>query len=482
MKLAELLSDWTRESLPDCEVRGLENNSRQVKPGDLFCAYPGALADGRLFISQAVHAGASAVLYEPNALPEGCLSSKIPCIPIDDLSRQLGPIANRFYQSPSKALFVTGITGTNGKTTIAYLLAQAYTHLARPSAYIGTLGEGMLGALHELPNTTPDALCLQKLLSGYQTSGVQAVCMEVSSHALSQNRVDSIEFDQAIYTNLSHEHLDFHQTMAAYAEAKASLFSKQSLKTAIVNQDDAYVQRMVSKLPRTCEKLTYGLHTECDVQGRKWRLESRGSEFEVDSLWGTHQVRNNLPGLFNIYNSLAVMTCLFSQGFSAESVISTLSKLQTVPGRMEVVIEEPCTIVDFAHTPDALENLLSTLDKLKQGRLLVVFGCGGDRDKEKRPIMGRIAGDYADILIITSDNPRTEDPLTILSEIEQGVEASRARYKIVDRKTAIEKAISLAEPDDVIVIAGKGHETDQQIGHERFAFSDQAVVRSLGAR
>lgn len=481
MKLIELLRPWATSAIPiDCDVFGLQNDSRQVKPGYLFIAYPGAAADGRLFVEQASLAGAAAIVYEPENVPKACsLPNNIPCVPISGLAEKLSAIASRFYDYPTRSLSVTGVTGTNGKTTIAYQLAQAYGLLGQKAAYIGTIGQGDVGDLKPLINTTPDALCLQQLLDEYRQSGVRQLCMEVSSHALDQGRVENIDFTSAIYTNLSHDHLDYHHTMQAYAEAKAELFAMPTLKNAIINHDDAYSQQMIKKLPASCQKLTYGLQDECDVRAVNWQISMLGSEMEIISPWGQHQVRVNLLGKFNIYNSLAVYASLLAQGIPVVDVVDVMCKLKASPGRMEVVGQKPCVIVDYAHTPDALENVLTTLQQLKQGRLGVVFGCGGDRDKTKRPIMGRIASQYADFAIVTSDNPRTEDPTQIVEEVAQGFLPAAEVIKIINREEAIQHALDMASPQDIVLIAGKGHESYQQIGTERFVFSDQDVVRKL---
>ncbi|GGI79757.1 UDP-N-acetylmuramoyl-L-alanyl-D-glutamate--2,6-diaminopimelate ligase [Legionella impletisoli] len=480
MKLSTLLSPFIDPISKDSEVKGIHNDSRQIKPGDLFLAYPGAATDGRLYIKKAIESGASAVIYEPIGLPEQVIpETTIPCIPLSGVDKKLAAIATRFYDDPSKSITVTGVTGTNGKTTVAYLLAQAYQLLGQEARYIGTLGEGEINELHPLVNTTPDGLFLQKLFHEYRTSPVRQVCMEVSSHALSLNRVDYIDFNQAIYTNLSHEHLDFHKTLEAYAEAKSKLFVMPSLKSVILNQDDSFCERMASNLPPSCRKFTYGIHGYADVKVTQWELSMTGSEFEIESPWGRHHLQISTLGLFNIYNNLAVFSALLANDCSVEEVVLLLSKLKAAPGRMEVVAKEPCVIVDYAHTPDALENVLQALNKLKKANIITVFGCGGERDKAKRPMMGRIASEYSDLVIITSDNPRSEEPMSIIEGIAVGIDKDTTAIKIPLREEAIQKAISIANRDDIILIAGKGHETYQQIGNQRLVFSDQAVVQKI---
>ena len=334
-------------------------------------------------------------------------------------------------------------------------------------------------ALQPVGNTTPDALHLQHCLHDYQQQGVQHVCMEVSSHALDQQRVADIDFTQAIYTNLTHEHLDYHLTMQAYAQAKAALFAMPTLQWAVINHDDAYGKLMCEKLPASCKKLTYGLQDGADVRAIDVNITMTGSTFDVISPWGQYAVYVKTIGAFNIYNSLAVFSSLMAEGYAADDMVNVMAQLEASPGRMELVSQEPCAIVDYAHTPDALENVISTLTKLKQGRLRVIFGCGGDRDRTKRPMMGRIASQYADVVIITSDNPRSENPGRIIDEIESGLLMTTQVLKIIDRKDAIQHALSQADKQDIILIAGKGHEDYQLIGNERFAFSDQDVVRSL---
>jgi UDP-N-acetylmuramoyl-L-alanyl-D-glutamate--2,6-diaminopimelate ligase len=480
MKLSKLLSLWCKAIIPDCEITGLNNDSRQIKPGDLFFAYPGAATDGRRYCAQAVAAGAVAVVYDPQNLPaDFVFSDQAVYVPVPELVRKLAAIASRFYDHPTRSLTVTGVTGTNGKTTIAWQLAQAHKSMDSGAAYIGTLGQGDVNALQTLGNTTPDALCLQQLFYNYRQQGIQHVCMEVSSHALDQQRVAEIDFKGAIYTNLSHEHLDYHHTLQAYAEAKAALFAMPTLQWAVINHDDAYGQFMAQHLPAHCKKITYGLQEGADVRAINLNMGMTGSAFEVVSPWGHCFLRVKTLGKFNVYNSLAVFASLMLEGYDSTKVVNVMATLNASPGRMDVVAQQPCVIVDYAHTPDALENVLSMLSMFKQGRVWVVFGCGGDRDRTKRPVMGRIASQYADVVIITSDNPRSENPADIIEEIEAGILSSAQVMKIVDRKQAIQFALREAGKQDIVLIAGKGHENYQQIGKERVVFSDQEVVRSF---
>ncbi|BCA95927.1 UDP-N-acetylmuramoyl-L-alanyl-D-glutamate--2,6-diaminopimelate ligase [Legionella antarctica] len=480
MKLTQLLKPWIKHEVVDCVITDIKNDSRLIQRGDLFIAYPGAIADGRLFIERAVSAGAVAVVYDPVCFPPSCdLPALVPCIALPKLAEQLAEIAKRFYSNPSESLIVTGVTGTNGKTTIAYQLAQAHFLLGQQSAYIGTIGQGNVNLLQPLDNTTPDALCLQRMLYQYKKQSIKQVCMEVSSHALSQHRVDAIEFRQAIFTNLTLDHLDYHHTMQAYGAAKALLFEIDQLQWAIINQDDAYQHIMSSAVKSHVKKITYGMHQECDVKAVKWNIDIHGTKIEVRSPWGQHQLRTKALGEFNIYNSLAIFSSLLASGYKPDQVIQVMAQLKGAPGRMEIVANSPYVLVDYAHTPDALENVLTTLSQLKKGRLWVVFGCGGDRDKTKRPVMGKAASLYADKVVITSDNPRSEDPDAIVEEIADGIVNATHVIKLVNREDAIAYALNNAEKDDIILIAGKGHEAYQQIGNIKHDFSDQEVVKRL---
>lgn len=477
MKLTELLKPWITEKLPNVDITGLCHDSRLVTEGCLFLAYPGSAVDGRLFIEEAAEKGARAVLYEEKHLPPTLpLSNKVPCLGCNALAEKVAAIAARFYDDSSSRLNITGVTGTNGKTTIAFQLAKAYALLKKKAAYIGTLGQGPADTLGPLLNTTPDALCLQKLFREYSLSDIQYVAMEVSSHALTQGRVDEIHFNQAIFTNLTHDHLDYHQTMQAYAEAKALLFAYPALQCAIINYDDAYGELMRKPISSSCQTLTYGLKPGADVQAVEWHMDLSGTTITVESPWGQLSLHVKSLGQFNVYNSLAVLTSLLANDIPVNSVINVMSELPAAPGRLEVVREKPLVVVDYAHTPDALENVLKTLKSLNHGRLWVVFGCGGDRDKTKRPKMGSIASRYADQVIITSDNPRSEIPETIIEEIDTGLIPGAVSFKITDRRTAILFALKHATSEDIVLVAGKGHEEYQQIGQERHHFSDKEEV------
>ncbi|MDF1677554.1 MAG: UDP-N-acetylmuramoyl-L-alanyl-D-glutamate--2,6-diaminopimelate ligase [Legionellaceae bacterium] len=461
--------------------KGLQNDSRLIKPGDIFLAYPGEVTDGRRFIGEAVKSGASAVLYEPEAASDFLtnLPRQIPLIAYPHLAEHLGHLAKEVYDVPQNAFKISGVTGTNGKTTIAYQLAQAHDLLGQRVTYMGTLGAGSLNAINPLNNTTPDALCVQKMLHEWALLDVQHVAMEVSSHGLAEGRVREVQFTQAIYTNLSHEHLDYHKTFDAYAAAKARLFAYPSLKSVVLNQDDAYADLMRASVPHGTEILTYGLHPQSDVYAENIRLRMTGSLFDVKTPMGHFECAVQSLGQFNVYNSLALITSLLADGYALSDIATVMPKLSASPGRMERVCATPVVLVDYAHTPDALEKALQTLAELKQSKFFVVFGCGGDRDKSKRTLMARVAEKYADQIIITSDNPRTENPQHILDEIASGFSEGADVLKIENRREAIHCALKLASPEDIILIAGKGHEAYQEINHERMPFSDAAVVREF---
>jgi UDP-N-acetylmuramoyl-L-alanyl-D-glutamate--2,6-diaminopimelate ligase len=322
--------------------------------------------------------------------------------------------------------------------------------LGSKAAYMGTLGQGEVNTLQTLDNTTPDALCIQKLLQDYKKNKIEQLCMEVSSHALCLHRVDMLKFTQAIFTNLTHDHLDFHKTMNEYAKAKAQLFADPNLKYAIINNDDDYAPIMKQALTSSVQQLTYGLKNDAVVKAVDWTIDLTGTVLTVESPWGRHQVTLNTLGKFNIYNGLAVFTSLLATGYPVENVLALMPKLKSAPGRMEIVATNPTVIVDYAHTPDALENSLATLNDLKVERLWVIFGCGGDRDKTKRPIMAKAAESYADVIIVTSDNPRSEKPESIMEDIIEGLNPNTRVLKIVNREEAILHALEHANVDDII--------------------------------
>ncbi len=460
-------------------------DSRAVQPGDVFAAFPGQVSDGRRYIESAVQAGAAAVLLQPGEGAASSAPTSVPMIAVENLARIIGVVADDFYARPSQSLRVVGVTGTNGKTTVASWLAQAYDSLSQTpgsAGLIGTLGSGLLGSLQATANTTPDAASVHTTLRDLLEAGAQSVAMEVSSHALDQGRVSGVRFDATVFTNLTQDHLDYHRTMEAYGAAKAKLFSDYPTKHRIINADDEFGAHLIArKLPQT---IGYGMNAGL-VRGRIASSTSDGMRLEIASPWGELIVDTQIVGRFNAYNMLAVAATLVSQGFDAEHVAAALSKVSAAPGRMQRVGEpnavstQPAVYVDYAHTPDALSKALHTLRETAHQKLIVVFGCGGDRDRTKRPQMGEIASKIADSLVITSDNPRSEVPETITADIESGVlsRSGMSATVVVDRREAIAAAIASASDHDIVLIAGKGHEDYQEIKGVRYPFSDVEIAR-----
>jgi UDP-N-acetylmuramoyl-L-alanyl-D-glutamate--2,6-diaminopimelate ligase len=403
---------------------------------------------------------------------------RVPNVGVADLKQRAGELAAQFHGDPSRALWMCGVTGTNGKTSCSQWIAASLERAGAKSGVIGTLGSGYVGALDEGANTTPDALELQARLAKFRDDGARAVAMEVSSHGLVQARVTGVRFACALFTNLSQDHLDYHGSMDAYAEAKARLFTLPGLETAVLNLDDAEGAKLAQRLRGRVRMIGYSLRP-VDADMEALVLDEA---MQVSSAWGSAKLVTRQVGRFNLSNVLGVIGCLLAYGLPFAEAVATVAELPPVPGRMEKVAEQPLVVVDYAHTPDALEKVLETLRHVateRGGRLVVVFGAGGDRDASKRPLMGAAAARGADRLIITSDNPRSEDPERIIDAIAAGVRSDAQRE--ADRRRAIELAVSEAAAQDVILIAGKGHESYQEIGGRRFPFSDQAVARAAVA-
>jgi UDP-N-acetylmuramoyl-L-alanyl-D-glutamate--2,6-diaminopimelate ligase len=461
-------------------VTGLAVDSRKVKPGDLFLAYPGEHADGRRFVDQAIGAGAAAVLWDSRGF-KWKFAWKLPNMGVPELRTHIGDIAGHFHGHPSRYLWVTGVTGTNGKTSCSHWIAQSLSRLGRKTAVIGTIGSGFPGALEPALNTTPDAVTLQAQLANFRARGAEACAMEVSSHGIEQGRVGGVEFDVALFTNLSRDHLDYHKTMEDYAAAKAKLFHWPQLKHAIVNLDDRFGQQLSRSIDRSrVNVLGYGLG-KGEIAGHRLDLSTRGLKLEITTPWGAAELDSPMIGGFNASNLLGVLGVLITSDVPFRDAVEALSRVEPVPGRLQMVREPgaPLVVVDYAHTPDALEKALETLRSTlsSEGRLHCVFGCGGDRDPGKRPLMGEVATRLADRVAITSDNPRSENPRAIIDEILAG---AHPNYAIeVDRATAILQAINGAAPQDVVLIAGKGHETYQEIGGRRLPFDDAEVAREI---
>jgi UDP-N-acetylmuramoyl-L-alanyl-D-glutamate--2,6-diaminopimelate ligase len=474
----------------DREVLGLTLDSREVSPGYLFLACAGTRQHGLAYARQAIERGATAILWEPDTgegerLAAELANGAVPLLAIEGLSRQVSAIAGRFYGDPSRRMSVYGITGTNGKTSVSQLLAQALADEV-PCGIMGTLGCGFPGALRPTGFTTPDAVTLQRLLVELRWQGACAVSMEVSSHALDQGRAEAIHFEGAVFTNLSRDHFDYHATLENYAEAKQRLFQMPGLGFAVINIDDEEGRRLLTQLPRGVEALVYTLNLEASLpQGltgwvRACSITATGSgmQIELASHRGEGVLRTRLLGRFNASNLLAVLLVLLLRGWDLARALRVMQRLDTVPGRMQLFGGDklPAVVVDYAHTPDALEKALQAVRAHCLGRLIVVFGCGGDRDRGKRPQMGGLAERLADQVYVTDDNPRSEPSATIIQEILAGMEQPARAIIQADRGRAIKQAIQTARPGDLVLVAGKGHEDYQLVGEQTLHFDDREQV------
>ena len=461
-------------------IERLSSDSRRCEPGVAFLAYPGSAADGRAHIGEAISRGAAAVLWE-EADFSWRADWNLPNLPVRGLKQLSGPLAHEFYGRPSQALWVCGVTGTNGKTSCSQWIAASLAARDAKAAVIGTLGSGFPGALSAAVNTTPDALELHRMLSDFRLAGAQAVAMEVSSHGLDQGRVNGVRFACALFTNLSHDHLDYHGSMQAYAEAKSRLFDAEGLATAVLNLDDALGVQLAQRLAkRGVRTIGYGVGSIAKTDVREYVAALDG---EIDSSWGRAGLTVNQLGRFNVSNALGVLGCLLAYGIAFQDAVALLARLPAVPGRMQKIGDRPLVVIDYAHTPDALEKVLQALRPVAQsrrGRLLALFGAGGDRDPAKRPVMGAVASRLADRVLLTSDNPRSEDPLAIIDAIRRGMTGNFGIEP--DRSRAIDRIIAEAGASDVVLIAGKGHESYQEIAGKRLPFSDEAQARAALAR
>ncbi len=482
MTLGQLLAGWV--SVPaalDRPITGLALDSRRVVAGDLFFALAGSQTHGQIYLAQALAQGAAAVLVEgeePTAYPP-----EQPILIVPHLTGLVGLIAARFYQDPARDMTLIGVTGTNGKTSITHLLAQVLQEPERPCGVLGTLGYGRYGQLTPASHTTPDPITLQRQLAALRDQQAPWVAMEVSSHALDQQRVAGIGFKVAVFTNLTRDHLDYHGDMERYGAAKRRLFHRPGLEYAVINSDDPWGRTLLQQLPAGVTGIGYGFQTGQpepapfpQVVGSELALAPAGLRLWVTSPWGSGWLQSPLVGRFNAANLLAVVATLGVLGWPLPDILNRLGSAQPVPGRMEVVPGgPPLVVVDYAHTPDALEQALTTLREHTSGQLWCVFGCGGERDQGKRPVMGAVAQRLADQIIVTDDNPRHEDPAAIRQAILAAITSGHAQ-EIADRAQAIRQALTTAQPADAVLIAGKGHEDYQQIGDQRFPFRDRLVV------
>ena len=488
MSLRELLDGCVDAGGGDIVVHGLALDSRRVRAGEAFVALSGAHSHGFTFAPAASARGAAVILADPAGIeaPASDVRSagggaSTPVVWIDGLRDRLGTIASRFFGEPSRALRVVGVTGTNGKTSTVQLLAQALHRAGRGVATIGTLGAGPYGAVREGERTTPDAIAVHGLLAEFRDAGMTHVAMEVSSHALDQGRVNAVAFDLAVFTNLTRDHLDYHGTMAEYGAAKQRLFAWPGLGAAIVNVDDAFGRALLGTLRADVDRLGYGIdRDDADVVARDVRTGTSGLAFRLVTPWGEGDVATRLLGRFNVSNLLAVAACLGRLGFAFDAIREALAALEPVAGRMNRLGGDdslPLVVVDYAHTPDALEQALTSLRAHCAGQLVCVFGCGGERDAGKRPQMAAIAETLADRVVVTDDNPRSEDGDRIVADIVAGLRHPERAVVERDRAAAIASAIRATHAGDVVLVAGKGHEPYQEIAGIKRPFDDVAVVR-----
>jgi len=455
----------------------LSLNSKQISKNTVFIAYPGNKHDGREFIQEAIENGAAGIIFESKNFKKN-LNLSIPNISISDLKNKLAAISSQFYEYPSKKISIIGITGTNGKTTSAYWLSQCLNHLKIKTAFIGTLGYGDLKKLKKSQNTTPSAIDLQRSIKEIYKKKYKYVAMEVSSHGIKEQRINNIEFKQRLFTNLSRDHLDYHKTMSEYAEVKKKFMLSEKNGNIIVNIDDKVGQSIFnnSVLPDN-KKVSFSIYKKSKIQATNISQKHNNLNFDLNYYGKSFPVRLKLIGIFNIYNVLGVIGCLSTMGFEVNQIINSLKKIKQVPGRTEFIKKSkdlPSVMIDYAHTADALENILKSIKINSFKKIILVFGCGGDRDKGKREEMAKIAEKYADHSLITSDNSRNENPKDIIEDISKHFD--QEPIKIIDRKEAICEAIKMADKEDLVVIAGKGHEEYQEIGNKKIYFSDKKVV------
>lgn len=485
MQLGDLL-----QALPSAEVRGTEagivvscirDDSRQVQPGDLFVAVKGEHTDGHAHIEESIERGAVAVITDQVGTSERAVFVRVP-----DTIEALARVSAAFWGYPSRELTTVGITGTNGKTTVSLLIQSILRIAGKPAGLIGTLRYEIGGEILPAPNTTPQSLRVQQLLHRMKEEGMTAAVMEVSSHALELGRVQECCFDLRVFTNLTRDHLDFHETMENYYRAKARLFGEAYAKegtVSLINVDDPWGRRLVEETAGRVR--TFAVYEEADFQVRDFHNTIDGLTLTVKTPEGTIAVKSALSGTYNLSNLLAAVAVGVSLGLSEEILQEGIAGLPAVPGRFEKIPGPDFTVVvDYAHTDDALRNLLQTVRELCRGRVITIFGCGGDRDRGKRPLMGQAAAELSDRVIVTSDNPRTEDPRAILAEILTGIgEEKRPFVEVIeDRREAITKGVREAQAGDIVVVAGKGHEDYQILGEKRIHFDDREEVRRILAQ
>ncbi|MEH7222463.1 UDP-N-acetylmuramoyl-L-alanyl-D-glutamate--2,6-diaminopimelate ligase [Bacillus sp. JJ1566] len=479
MRLQDLLAnlhDFTEKGNANPFITSLEMDSREVEKGSLFFCVEGSSFDGHLFAAKAEAKGAVAIIAEKQ------VQVSIPVIMVKDTRRAMAIIADAFYRHPTHTLQLIGVTGTNGKTSISHIIEEIFKEAGEKTGLVGTMYTKIGEQTFEMKNTTPESVMLQKYFHQMVLKKVTRAVMEVSSHALDMGRVHGCDFNIAVFSNLTQDHLDYHRTIDEYRRVKGLLFAslgnrfdKDHPKYAVLNNDDPASEQYARSTSATI--VTYGIQHAADIVASNIRMTASGTQFYLQTPFGSYEVKMNLIGLFSVYNVLAaIATCIVS-GISISTIIKAVEKVKGIPGRFEIVNQGQnfTVIVDYAHTPDSLENVLKTVRQFAKGKINVIIGCGGDRDRSKRPLMAKIATKFADVPIFTSDNPRSEDPLEILKEMEAGV-VGESYITIPDREKAIFYAISNASENDIIIIAGKGHETYQIIGNKTHSFDDRLVA------
>ncbi|SHH57190.1 UDP-N-acetylmuramoylalanyl-D-glutamate--2,6-diaminopimelate ligase [Caloranaerobacter azorensis DSM 13643] len=481
MKLIDLINGLEIEKYSgdlDIEISKIVYDSRKAENGCIFVAIKGYKTDGHNYINQAISNGAKAVILQRDInIPENIVK-----ILVKDTRCALARISSNYYKNPSEKLELIGITGTNGKTTTTYLIKSILEASGKNVGLIGTIGNVINGEIVKSKNTTPESLDLQEFFNRMVNTNIDSCVMEVSSHSLELKRVEYCDFNVGIFTNLTPEHLDFHKDLQSYMEAKVKLFYK-TRDYNIINIDDEYgrkIQSIIQELDTPI--LTYGIEKKADIMARNIEIYASGVKFDLITPDGSIDIRLNIPGKFSVYNALAAASCGIAFNIKLEDIKRGLETIQGVRGRFEVVPTNTdfSVIIDYAHTPDGFKKVLSTIDQFAKGRKMIVFGCGGDRDKTKRPKMGEIASHYCDICIITTDNPRTENPKEIVKDILRGIDDENCECVIIeDRKEAIRYALEIAKKDDVILLAGKGHETYQIIGKEVLPFDEREIVLGI---
>lgn len=461
----------------DIEIQGLEHDSRKVTKNSLFVAQKGFTQDGHEFIQEAIDRGAIAVLVEEDV----DLDEDVTIIKVRDSLDALGYISGNYHELPWKSMKMIGITGTNGKTSASYYIKSILEANNSKVGILGTIGAIIDNKPIDLANTTPDSLEIQKMLHKMVGANVEYCAMEVSSHALDLKRVKYMDFDIGIFTNLSEDHLDYHISMENYLKAKLKLFNKTK-EYNIINIDDPYGKKIREETKDRVPCITFGLESPAMIYARNIKYNVKGSVFRLYTPRGSRDIKLNIPGKFSIYNALAAVACSYALGIELDIIKKGLEEFQGVKGRFEMVDnpKDLNIIIDFAHTPEGLEEVLNAITKFAKGKIIVVFGAGGDRDKSKRPIMGRVVGKYADLAIVTTDNPRFEDPEQIAEDIIIGLREISGKYvKILDRKAAIKHAIVNADPSDIILLAGKGHETNMTVGNKVVSFDEREIVLKI---